>query len=86
MERPTTSGSLTAFDVPPGTFGDAVIRPNDAAYDEARRVWNGMIDRRPAAIVRCRDAAEVRSAVVAARAQGLPIDPSGAQAFSLFSS
>lgn len=40
-----------------------VIRPGDDAYDEARRVWNGMIDRRPAAVARCRGVADVIACV-----------------------
>jgi FAD/FMN-containing dehydrogenase len=37
----------------------ALIRPNDAAYDEARQVWNGLIDKRPALIARCAGTADV---------------------------
>lgn len=34
-------------------IGGELIRPEDLGYDEARKVWNGAIDRRPAAIARC---------------------------------
>lgn len=44
-----------------------VLRPGDAGYDDARRVHNGLIDRRPALIVRCRTAADVAAAVRFAR-------------------
>ena len=50
-----------------------VIRPNDAGYDAARAVWNGMIDRYPALIVRCMGVADVIAAVRFARQQGLTI-------------
>lgn len=52
--------------------GDLIL-PGDAAYDDARRVWNGMIDRRPAAIARCTGVADVIAAVTFAREQDLPI-------------
>jgi FAD/FMN-containing dehydrogenase len=45
----------------------------DAGYDEARISFNGILDRRPAAIVPCRTTADVVAAVRAARAAGLPI-------------
>src|SRR5687768_7842689 len=45
------------------TFRGQIIRPSDKGYDGARRVWNGMIDRRPALIVRPVDAADVVIAV-----------------------
>ena len=44
-----------------------IILPGDPAYDEARSIWNGMIDRKPALIVRCRTEADVMHAVRYAR-------------------
>lgn len=49
----------------------AVIQPGDAEYEPARRVYNAMIDRRPAAILRCADVADVIAAVNVARSAGL---------------
>ena len=48
-----------------------VIGPNDPAYDEARKVYNAMIDRKPRLIVYCADAADVISCVNFAREQEL---------------
>jgi hypothetical protein len=41
----------------------ALITPAHPAYDSARRVWNGMIDKRPEFIVRCADAGDVATRV-----------------------
>jgi FAD/FMN-containing dehydrogenase len=47
-----------------------IVQPSDAAYDSVRKVYNGMIDKRPGLIVRCVDAADVMATVDFARDQG----------------
>jgi FAD/FMN-containing dehydrogenase len=54
-----------------------VIRPGDATYDRLRAVFNGMIDRRPLAVLRCRDTAEVARGVAFAREHDLPLSIRG---------
>jgi FAD/FMN-containing dehydrogenase len=49
----------------------AVLRAGDPGYDDARRIWNGLIDRHPALIVQCTGAADVVDAVNFAREHGL---------------
>jgi FAD/FMN-containing dehydrogenase len=44
-------------------FRGALLRPGEEGYDEARRVWNGEIDRRPALIARCAGADDVVEAI-----------------------
>ncbi len=63
-------GAVSTFKV--GLRGK-LFRPDDEGYDEARKVWNGMIDRRPALIARCAGVADVIAAVNFARDQGLPV-------------
>lgn len=63
----TDSGPLQ----PPST--GEVIRPGDPLFEEARKVWNSDIDRRPAVIVRCSAPGEVVSALAWAKAEGLEI-------------
>jgi len=48
-----------------------IVTPADAAYDSVRQVYNAMIDKRPALIVRCVDVADVMAAIEFARANGL---------------
>jgi FAD/FMN-containing dehydrogenase len=47
--------------------------PGDAGYDEARTVWNAMVDHRPALVVRCRAAGDVVAALALARHEGLEV-------------
>jgi FAD/FMN-containing dehydrogenase len=54
-------------------FRGALLRPHEEGYDEARRVWNGAIDRRPALIARCAGADDVVEAVRFARERDLLI-------------
>jgi FAD/FMN-containing dehydrogenase len=56
-----------------GAFAGTLIGPADREYDSARRVWNGMVDRRPALIARCANRDDVVSAVRFAREHGLAL-------------
>lgn len=67
FERPTAMAG----------FRGQVITAADPEYDEARRVFNGMIDRRPAQIMRCTDAFDVITAVNVARQLELPLSVYG---------
>jgi FAD/FMN-containing dehydrogenase len=56
-----------------GRFAGELLEPGDDGYDEARTVFNAMIDRRPRLIVRCSGAADVVAGVLLARETGLPL-------------
>ena len=60
-----------------GTFSGTVLLPDDDGYDDARRVHNGLIDRRPALIARCQGAADIADAIGIARSSGLEISVRG---------
>jgi hypothetical protein len=55
------------------TFGGRLIGTEDAGYDDARKVYNAMIDRRPALIARCAGPSDVAQVVRFARDHGLPL-------------
>lgn len=63
MTLDATSLSAASIDTLEASIRGDVVRPGDGDYDEARSVWNGSIDRRPAMVVRCEHAADVRAAV-----------------------
>jgi FAD/FMN-containing dehydrogenase len=56
-----------------GRISGRVLRPEDDGFDAARRVHNGLVDRNPAVIIRCRGAADVAAAVRFARSAGLDV-------------
>lgn len=58
-------------------FRGPVLTPDDPAYDELRKIWNAMIDRRPGLIVRCTGAVDVVSAVRFARQHQLLVSVRG---------
>ena len=60
-----------------GGFRGAVLEPGDPRFEEARTVYNAMIQRRPWLIAQCTDAADVITAVRFARAQGLKVSVKG---------
>jgi FAD/FMN-containing dehydrogenase len=58
-------------------FSGQLLQPTDADYEPARRVHNGLIDKRPALIARCRNAADIVDAVNLGRDSGLEIAVKG---------
>jgi len=74
-----TSGSVPqgAVDQLRATISGETLAPVDAAYDAVRQVHNGMIDKRPAVIVRCQNTADIADAVKFAREHDLEISVRG---------
>jgi FAD/FMN-containing dehydrogenase len=60
-----------------GRIRGPLVRPGDPGFDDARSVWNAMIDRRPALIVRCLGVSDVIACVNAARDHGLQLSIKG---------
>lgn len=54
-------------------FSGLLLRPGDVGYDDARRVHNGLIDKRPALIARCLNTADVQAAIRLARSRPLEV-------------
>jgi FAD/FMN-containing dehydrogenase len=65
-------GAATLKEFEEGMQGE-VVTPTDASYDEARAIWNGAHDGRPAVIARCADTSDVRHAIGFARSEGLDV-------------
>ena len=65
-----SSGALDIAGLQEGFRGE-LLRPQDPGYEDARKVWNGSIDRFPALIARCAGVADVIAAVRFAKDTGL---------------
>jgi FAD/FMN-containing dehydrogenase len=72
-----TTPAIEGFDELRVRFRGALLRPGEEGYDDARRIWNGAIDRRPALIARCAGADDVATAVRFARERGLRVSVRG---------
>src|SRR5215218_916384 len=74
-QTPSTSPENNPISIPKlrADLNGRVITPDDAAYDEARAVFYGGFDRRPALIVRVADAADVSHVIALARERGLEL-------------
>jgi FAD/FMN-containing dehydrogenase len=73
----TTGFDSAQLDALANEVNGTVLRPGDDGYEEARRVHNGAVDRRPALIVRCRSARDVAAAVHFAQKTGIEISVRG---------
>ncbi|MGA8486268.1 MAG: FAD-binding protein, partial [Gaiella sp.] len=69
----TTVSPLDSARTELASFGDRLVGPNDGRYDEARTLFNAMIDKRPALIALCTSADDVAAAIRFAREQDLTI-------------
>ncbi|MGK7870890.1 FAD-binding oxidoreductase [Falsiroseomonas sp. E2-1-a20] len=75
-EATTDKGRLlepARFEHLKGQLRGTLLRPGEPSYDDARRLWNGMVDKRPIAIARCTNDQDVRVALAFACETGLTV-------------
>ena len=70
MQSELTDSAVATFG---GELAGDLLMPGDEAYDDARRVWNGSINRWPAMVAECTGVADVRAAVAFARENDVPV-------------
>ena len=69
----TTVSALDSARTELASFGQRLIGPEDPRYDDARALFNAMIDKRPALIAQCTTAEDVAAAIGFAREHDLPL-------------
>jgi len=77
LQTPSPSLNPSAVNDLSSALRGQMFRPGEHGYDDARKVFNAMIDRRPAVIVRAADAEDIRRAVTFARSNHLPVSVKG---------
>ncbi len=77
LANPAQSVDDAAVEALRGSLGGELLRPGDGGYDEARTIFNGMIDRRPGLIARCTSTGDVAKAVRFGREHGLVVSVRG---------
>jgi hypothetical protein len=75
--RPGSTAARESFDALRARIRGALCLPGEPGYEQARTLWNAMIDRHPAAVVRAAGAADVRQAVQFASERGLALSIRG---------
>lgn len=73
MDQTSTTSASQAVESLRSSFAGALLLPGEEGYESARRIWNGMIDKRPAVIARCTSADDVVAAVNFAREKGMVV-------------
>lgn len=76
MTTSYSASSSTFKELIPRLTGQLIL-PGDEAYDQARQIWNGRVNKHPAVIVRCADAQDVVHSVRWARSHGLALSARG---------
>lgn len=76
-QTPAIEPERSAFAELKAGLRGSLLLPGEPGYDDARSIWNAMIDRRPALIARCLGAADVIAGVNFARQHGLPLSIKG---------
>jgi len=71
LDGGTVSIDASALESLKSSLRGSLIEPNDDGYDKSRTIWNAMIDRRPALVVRCSGVSDIQRAVLFASEHGL---------------